>query len=59
MGLFRDVGRQVERFKRSATAVADETAAYRCADCDAGFHTDHERCPECGGEAVTTVQSTD
>ena len=52
MGLFRDVGRRVERLKNEVTTAADETASYECADCGAAIHADRDTCPECGSERV-------
>ena len=58
MGLFRKLGREVEQFKRTASEAAAEDGAYRCESCEAAFDADHDRCPECGAEAVvpTTVE---
>lgn len=57
MGLFKDVGRKVERFKQAAKDVAEEEATRRCTDCGKRFYTDQETCPECGG-AVEAVEPT-
>ena len=59
MGFFRRVGREVEQFTRSVKESADETATYRCGDCDARFHVDHDRCPECGSDAVGPTRADD
>ena len=52
MGLFRDIGRRVERFKSEVESVADEQASHGCSACGERFFTDHETCPECGADAV-------
>jgi predicted nucleic acid-binding Zn-ribbon protein len=56
MGLFKDVGRKVERFKQAAQDVAEEEATHRCVDCGELFYTDQDACPDCGG-AVETIAS--
>ena len=53
MGFFNKLGRQVEQFKQDATAAAEESATYRCRDCDARFHTEYEDCPDCGSQDIT------
>lgn len=55
MGIFNELGRQVEQFKQSVEKTADENATYRCRECDARFYTQHDQCPECGS---TSVEST-
>jgi rRNA maturation endonuclease Nob1 len=50
MGIFRKMGRNVEEFAQSVKESADESAGYRCVDCDEGFHVNRETCPECGGD---------
>lgn len=52
MGFFKKVGRQVERFKRTATETAEEDASYRCRACDARFDAHDGRCPDCGATEV-------
>jgi rRNA maturation endonuclease Nob1 len=59
MGFFKRAGRQVEQFKRTATETANEAADYQCDACDAYFHTHHDPCPECGGEATVSTESDD
>ena len=59
MGLFKAVGRRVERFKQTAQETADENAEYRCRTCDVALQTDHDRCPECGAKTVTARNATD
>lgn len=54
MGIFNELGRQVERFKQNAKAAAEGSADYRCEACDARLHTEHEECPECGAADVTS-----
>jgi rRNA maturation endonuclease Nob1 len=55
MGLFENLGRKVESFKRDATENAAEPTS-RCEDCDAEFFTDYETCPDCGSEAVSLIE---
>ncbi|WP_168191245.1 hypothetical protein [Haloprofundus sp. MHR1] len=55
MGIFNELGRQVEQFKRTVQTTADENAAYRCQECDARFHAHHEQCPECGSTNLEPV----
>lgn len=50
MGLFNELGRQVEEFKQTAKNVAANTETYQCPACDEQFDGTHERCPECGEE---------
>lgn len=57
MGFFRKMGRNVEEFAQSVKESADETADYRCVDCDERFHADHDECPECGGDVVVVEQT--
>lgn len=52
MGLFRDVGNRVERFKQAVEGVAKDEAEYECAECGELVYTDREDCPECGAMAV-------
>jgi len=53
MGWFRRAGRRagrnVERFKQSAEAIAQQEVTHVCADCGTRFYTEHDACPECGG----------
>ncbi|WP_224332294.1 hypothetical protein [Haloprofundus halobius] len=55
MGIFNELGRQVEQFKQSVEKTAEENAAYQCRECDARFHTHHDQCPECGAERVEST----
>ncbi|MFC6835532.1 hypothetical protein [Halomarina ordinaria] len=55
MGLFKRLGRQVEQFKQTATETAEGDADYRCRACDARYHVQHDRCPECGTEDVVAT----
>lgn len=59
MGLFRKLGQQVEEFAQATRDAADESADFRCAACGESLHTDHDRCPECGEDAVVPVDSED
>jgi len=52
MGFFRCAGRQVEQFKQTATETAKDSEGYRCQTCDERFYSEHDRCPNCGAEAV-------
>ncbi|MFB6110074.1 MAG: hypothetical protein ABEJ60_04280 [Halodesulfurarchaeum sp.] len=52
MGIFNELGRQLERFKQSAQAAAEETAEYQCQACGARFHAEFEACPECGAAEI-------
>jgi uncharacterized OB-fold protein len=55
MGLFKRIGRQVEQFKQTATEAAETDATYQCRDCDARFHTQHDRCAECNSESIVSL----
>lgn len=60
MGLFERFGEKVERFKQEAVAARDESADYRCRNCDTEIYSDQEQCPECGSteiERVTDVEA--
>lgn len=52
MGLFRDLGERVERFKRQAEDASRDQAEFGCADCGEPIYTDRETCPHCGSETV-------
>lgn len=54
MGLFRDVGNRVERFKQAVEGVADDEAEYECTECGELVYTDRDDCPECGAVAVVS-----
>ncbi|MFH5797065.1 DUF1272 domain-containing protein [Haladaptatus sp. CMAA 1911] len=53
MGLFKNIGRKVEEFKRTSESVAAEEASYECTDCGKRLYTSHDECPECGGPVVS------
>ena len=53
MGLFRDLGRRAERFKRQVESAAETT--HECADCGARFSAEPGRCPECESEDVVAL----
>jgi rubrerythrin len=55
MGLFNRLGREVEKFKQSATAASEESE-YVCRECGAEFATDYDACPECDSEHVEPVE---
>ncbi|WP_254545677.1 hypothetical protein [Halomarina pelagica] len=59
MGIFRELGRQVEQFKASARTAAGGSADYRCAACDARFEGQRERCPECGSTDVEPTSTSE
>lgn len=52
MGLFRDLGKRVERFKRKAEQASEEEASHECRECGTLLYVDRDTCPECGSEAV-------
>jgi len=52
MGLFERLGREVGQFAHDAKAAADEAATHECGACGERLHTAHDRCPECGADAV-------
>jgi len=47
MGLFNEVGRQVEKFKQTAKNAAKSAETYQCPACGEKFDSTHEQCPEC------------
>ncbi|KZN26203.1 hypothetical protein A4G99_22500 [Haladaptatus sp. R4] len=49
MGLFKNMGRKFEEFKKTSEEVASEGAEYECSDCGKLLYTNHDECPECGG----------
>lgn len=59
MGLFRKIGRQVEQFKREATAAADRETEYECTACGTRFDADRDRCSECGSEDIVPASERD
>jgi uncharacterized OB-fold protein len=50
VGLFRNVGRRVEKLKHEVTDAAESEAAAECGDCGTAVYTDRETCPECGSD---------
>jgi len=52
MGIFEELGRNYEEFKRDVSQRADETAAFQCGECGELVHADVDTCPECGADAV-------
>lgn len=54
MGFFTDVGRTVERVKRSVT---DDPTGYRCSACGELHDADHDHCPDCGEAAVVAMET--
>ena len=59
MGLFKQVGRQIEQFKQTATETAEESADYQCRGCDSRFHTYHDQCPKCGAQTISSTTRED
>lgn len=57
MGLFRDAGKRLERFKRTVEDVAKDEAEYECDECGELVYTDRDDCPECGAAAVVARAS--
>ncbi|ADB61413.1 conserved hypothetical protein [Haloterrigena turkmenica DSM 5511] len=55
MSMFERLGEKVERFKQEAVAAREDSAAYRCRDCETRFHSERETCPECGSGEVERV----
>ena len=52
MGIFREAGKRVERFKQQAAKASRDEAEYECRECDELVFTDLEECPHCGSESV-------
>jgi len=57
MGLFRDAGKRLERFKRTVEDVAKDEAEYECEECGELVYADRDDCPECGSPAVVARTS--
>ena len=55
MSFFKRVGRQVEKFKQTATETAQKDATYQCQACDARFNTQHDQCPECETRSIVST----
>ncbi|NUB92794.1 zinc ribbon domain-containing protein [Haloterrigena sp. SYSU A558-1] len=55
MSMFERLGEKVERFKQEAVAAREDSAPYRCRDCETRFHSERETCPECGSSEVERV----
>lgn len=57
MGLFREAGRRVERFRKAAEAAAAAEADYRCGACEERVFADEapDRCPACDADALVVV----
>ena len=56
MGMFERLGEEVERFKQEAMAARDDSAGYRCRDCEETFFSEQERCPACESEAIDRLE---
>ncbi|WP_313691843.1 hypothetical protein [Halorarum halobium] len=52
MGFFKEVGRQVEQFKRTAREAADEEETRQCGACGTRSNADYDECPECGAPST-------
>ncbi|HZD43928.1 MAG TPA: hypothetical protein VE134_07705 [Methanomicrobiales archaeon] len=52
MGLFKNMGRKFEEFKKASEEVAADSAEYECTECGKLLYTSHDECPDCGGEVV-------
>lgn len=50
MGLFNELGRQVEEFKQTAKNVTKNSETVQCSACSETVDSTHEHCPECGEE---------
>lgn len=50
MGVFRELGRRMERFKQDVEAAADDPE--RCPECDEPVRVDAEACPACGADVT-------
>ncbi|WP_201293999.1 hypothetical protein [Natronorubrum halalkaliphilum] len=48
MSMFERLGEKVERIKQEAVAGREDSAKYRCRDCETGLYNDADSCPECG-----------
>ena len=56
MGIFNRLGRKVEELKHEAESATAEEATHLCEACDTLLYTDHEECPECGGDDVVALE---
>lgn len=52
MGLFRNLGQKVERFKQEVESASQDR--FVCEDCEREFRAEYSKCPECGGELHKT-----
>ncbi|PAU84518.1 hypothetical protein CK500_03090 [Halorubrum salipaludis] len=59
MGLFTELGRQVETFKQTAKNAAENAETFRCPACDERFDDPHDHCPECGEEMTESTEGTE
>ncbi len=59
MGLFKNMGRKFEEFKKTSEEVAAEGAEYECSECGKHLYTDQDDCPDCGGNVVAREPQTD
>ena len=55
MSFFKQVGRQVEKFKQTATETAKKDAAYQCQACDARFDAQRDQCLECEAQTIVST----
>ncbi|WP_435157198.1 hypothetical protein [Haladaptatus sp. DFWS20] len=58
MGLFKNLGRKVEEFKKTSEAVAEEGASYECGSCGERFYVEKSECSECGGTVASVVKES-
>ncbi|SIR81368.1 hypothetical protein SAMN05421858_3892 [Haladaptatus litoreus] len=59
MGLFKNLGRKVEEFKKTSESIAAEEAKYECENCEKRFYVEKSECPECGGNVVSRDDESD
>ncbi len=52
MSFFKRVGRQVEKFKQTATETAKKDVVYQCQACDARINAQRDQCPECEAQTI-------
>lgn len=57
MSMFERLGEKVERFKQEAVDAREESAEFRCRDCETGIHHERETCPECGSSEIERVSA--
>lgn len=55
MSFFKRVGRQVEKFKQTATETAEKDAIYQRQACDAHVNSQRDQCPECEAQTIVST----